>query len=170
MTMHRLIRILAGLPLAGCGGNEPSDSTARSGHDTGNSKRHDQRANHVGPDYGEGGDAAAEDQLEHEPAARALGSVAIGDTILGVSSAGRFESGSDVDVEVVVTGGPEPAAVRLWIGQQSGIGALKIKAHAHDDQFHGLVKVPAELANDAALWIEVESSDGKRESKSLALR
>ena len=68
-----------------------------------------------------------------------------------------------------LAGGEKPAAVRLWIGNESGDGALKTKADAHDDHYHAHVEAPTTLADDIAMWVEVEDANGERSKASIPL-
>jgi hypothetical protein len=52
---------------------------------------------------------------------------------------------------------------------ESGVGSLKAKANSHGDHFDGHVEVPEGLAAGAKLWLQVESSTGESEVKSLDL-
>lgn len=123
------------------------------------------------PDHGAGahenaqpGDAGDRAGDEH-----ALGTITIGGTTLEVTISGAIEPNGEVDADIVHTGGPAPAAVRLWIGEESGVGSLKTKADGHDDHFHGRAEVPPRVPAGAALWIEVESASGERASAPLSL-
>jgi len=77
---------------------------------------------------------------------------------------------AEVHLDIDHEAGPAPAAVRLWIGVESGKGSLRAKADGGDGRFHGHVEAPAKIGADTALWIEVEDADGNRTAGSLPLR
>lgn len=161
--------LAAGLALTvpGCGGSSSDDASSHSAddghdhseaghedHDHGPGEHDDHDHDHEGHDHGEG---------------RSLGSVAVGGTTLTVSMSGDLQPGAEVHVDLEHTGGPTPAAIRLWIGDEAGTGALKSKADGHDGHFEGHAEVPSDITG-ASLWIEVESASGERASGSLQLR
>lgn len=152
--------------LPGCGKSSSPNASSHSaddGHDHG-------EAGHEGHDHGPG----EHDDHDHEHDGhdhgeeRSLGSVVVGGTSLDVSISGDVEPGSEIHVDLEHTGGPAPAAIRLWIGDEAGTGALKSKADGHDDHFHGHAEAPSDISN-ALLWIEVEAADGTRSSASVPL-
>lgn len=104
----------------------------------------------------------------HEDGERALGTVSAGGTSLAVAIAGEVAPGAELHVELDVTEGATPVAVRLWAGQESGVGSLRAKADADGAHFHAHVEIPSDVSKDARLWIEVEAADGKRRAESLA--
>lgn len=155
------------LALPGCGESSSPDASSHSaddGHDHG-------EEGHEGHDHGPG----EHDDHDHEHDGhdhgeeRSLGTVDVGGSTLEVSISGDLEPGAEIHVDIEHTGGPAPAAIRLWIGDEAGTGALKSKADGHDDHFHGHAEAPTEL-DGASLWIEVEAADGTRTSSSLPLR
>jgi hypothetical protein len=163
-----LLGVIITLTLAGCSkeaassADETSTHAANDGHD----QDHDHEASdddHAHPDD-------ADDHGGHDHGAEsALGSVTIGGATLEVTISGAIEPNGEVHVDIVQTAGPTPAAVRLWIGEESGQGSLRTKADGHDNHFHGHTEVPSQTPDGAALWIEVESASGERTSASLPL-
>lgn len=101
-------------------------------------------------------------------AMRSLGTVEIASTVLAVSVSGTIAPSSEVHANFEVASGPVPSAVRFWIGDEAGTGAIKSKADGHDSHFHGHADAPASLEG-ASLWIEVETQDGQRHTASLPL-
>lgn len=145
------------LGLSGCGESPASDEQAHSAED-GHDHSKDSKEDHDHP---------TDDHDDHGEA-RSLGDVVIANTKLSVSIGGDLDPGAEVNIDLEHTGGPAPAAVRLWIGDEAGTGALKTKADGHDDHFHGHADVPESLAG-AALWIEIEAVDGSRTAASVPL-
>ena len=168
--MNDLTRLIAvsslasclALALPGCSESEspnPASHTADDGHD------HD----HEGHDHGPG-EHAEHDHDDHDHGeTRSLGTMDVEGTVLDVSMSGDLEPNAEIHVDLVHTGGPAPAAIRLWIGDEAGTGALKSKADGHDDHFHGQADAPGDITG-AALWIEVEAANGTRTSASVPLR
>lgn len=169
------VAIALSLSLPGCGeSSEPSAEThsADDGHDhDGDDHKGDDHAghdhdgdDHEGPDHDEG-DHEAHDHGEM----RSLGSVTIAGTTLVVSVSGDIAPSSEVHLDLEVESGPVPAAVRFWVGDEAGTGALKSKADAHDDHFHGQTEAPENI-DRASLWIEVETASGERQSAAVPLQ
>lgn len=169
LTKLLLASTIAGtLALGGCGsesGTPETDSHAdhddHEGHDHAEGE-HDDDDDHAGHNHGEDGhdDHAA----EHD-----LGSVTIAGTTLSVSMGGEIKPSAVLHLDIARTDGPEPAAIRVWIGDRSATGALKGKAMGSGGDYHADAEVPAELKPDAALWIELETADGRREAGSISI-
>ena len=168
--MNDLFKILAAasttvalsISLPGCGESSESKSaethTADDGHDhAGDSDDHE------GHDHAEG----EHDDHDHGEM-RSLGSVTIAGTKLAVSVSSDIRPSSEVHLDLEVESGPIPATVRFWIGDEAGTGALKSKADAHDDHFHGQTESPSTM-DGASLWIEIESVNGNRTVGSMPL-
>ncbi len=168
--MNDLFKILAAasttvalsISLPGCGESSESKSaethTADDGHD------------HAGDgDDHEGHDHAEGEHDDHDHGEmRSLGSVTIAGTKLAVSVSSDIRPSSEVHLDLEVESGPSPATVRFWIGDEAGTGALKSKADAHDDHFHGQTESPSTM-DGASLWIEIESVNGNRTVGSMPL-
>lgn len=167
--MNDLIKVLAvagtvialSVSLLGCGESSESKSaethSANDGHDHAGDGD-----DHKGHDHAEGehGDHGAE---------RNLGSVTIAGTTLRVSMGGEIEPSGTVHLDIERTDGPEPAAIRVWIGDEAGTGALKSKAMGSGGDYHADAEVPADVSLPTSLWIEVETADGIRESGSITI-
>ncbi len=155
------------LAMPGCG--EPSSPTSGERHsaDDGHDHAEGEQSDHQGHDHAEG------EQEEHVDNSHggitSLGKITIAGTTLAVSASDDIITSSEIDLDIDVEAGPIPAAVRCWIGDESGTGALKSKADGHGDHFHGQIEVPASLAG-ARLWIEVESASGERSLGSMTLK
>jgi hypothetical protein len=151
--------------LPGCGESSHSESaethSADDGHDHAG-----EGGEHEGHDHAEGEHDEHDDHDHGEM--RSLGSVTIVGTKLAVSVSSDIKPSSEVHLDLEVESGPIPAAVRFWIGDESGTGALKSKADAHDNHFHGHTEAPATLAG-ASLWIEVETASGERQAAAVPL-
>jgi hypothetical protein len=168
-----ILVVAINLSLIGC--TQDNRDNART---VGTAAQNDHEADdHDGHDHGD--DEYMHDDHAHEEGGvhmhadgdgESLGTLTIDDTTVGVVMMGEAKPGSAVDIEVIHTDGPVPAAVRMWIGVESGLGSLKIKAHTHGDHYHGVVEVPAELADSAALWIEIESPEGTRVATSIPIQ
>ena len=148
--------------LPGCGESSESNSaethTAVDGHDHAGDG-HD----HEGHDHAEG----EHDDHDHGEM-RSLGSVTIAGITLAVSVSGNIAPSSVMHLDLEVESGPIPAAVRFWIGDEAGMGALKSKADAHDNHFHGQTESPSTM-DGASLWIEIETASGERQTAAVSL-
>ena len=164
--LHRLSAIsalVACFGVLGCGEQpkEAADETvtpAVAGHDHGDSSH-----SHSQIQEGPQNDA-------HSGGFRLLGSVEIAGATLEISVSGDIAPNSELHVDVIQTAGPTLDAIRLWVGEKSGVGSLKSKADAHGRHFHGHVEAPLTLSMDSALWIEAQDADGERSSSSVSLR
>ena len=86
-----------------------------------------------------------------------------------VAVKGTLSPGAKIDVELAQTSGSPTMAIRLWVGNESGVGSAKTKSHSHGANHHAVPQAPNPLPENSALWIEVESAMGERESGSIAL-
>jgi|GEM_PF-1890236 len=164
---------LAGvLLIAGCEiESTPEGSVAHSegvGHDH-SGHNHDEDHNETG--HGEHDhDHDHEDGSHHEHGAeRSLGSVVFAGSTLSVSAGGEIRPNATIHVEIEHTAGRIPAAIRLWVGTESGENSLKSKASRSGGKYIAKAELPAELTHEDALWIEIETSDGERILGSIAL-
>lgn len=159
------VAIALSLSLPGCGeSSEPPAEThsADDGHD------HD-GDDHEGPDNDEGDHEAHDHDEDDHGKMRSLDSVTIAGTTLAVSVSSDIAPSSEVNLDLEVKSGPVPAAVRFWVGDEAGMGALKSKADAHDDHFHGQTEAPVNI-DGASLWIEVETASGERQAAAVPLQ
>ena len=139
------------LMLTGCG-------DSHEGHDHGN----EAHAEGDGHDHGaESGDTHG---TEHE-----LGAIEVAGSILHVSVGGEPSPNVTLHLDIELKSGPTPVAIRVWVGNETAAGSIKGKAIGSDGDYHADATCPAELTDDAALWIEIESADGTRTTGSLPL-
>ena len=160
----------ASLTLSGCG-NESGSSHAADQSEHSDHDGHDHNAEgHEDHDHDAEGhedhDHGDDDHGDHG-AERDLGSVTIAGTTLRVSMGGEIEPSAPVHLDIERTDGPEPAAIRVWIGDEAGTGALKSKAMGSGGDYHADAEAPADVSFPTFLWIEVETADGTRESGSI---
>lgn len=171
--MNDLIKMLAvagtaialSVSLPGCGESSESKSAKMHSADDGHDHAGD-GDDHEGHDHAEGEHGEHDDHDHGEM--RSLGSVTIAGTTLAVSVSSDIKPSSEVHLDLEVESGPIPAAVRFWIGDEAGTGALKSKADAHDDHFHGQTEALATMAG-ASLWIEIETASGERQTAAVSL-
>ncbi|MEM7227223.1 MAG: hypothetical protein AAF432_00265 [Planctomycetota bacterium] len=101
--------------------------------------------------------------------ATTLGSITIHESTFEVMLAGEVQPMEEVHLDVIHTDGPMPAAVRLWIGDSFGTGALKVKVEFDNNEAHVHVEAPVEILDNTAVWLETEDSSQNRSSKSIPL-
>lgn len=152
------------LALPGCG--ESSNPTQSDNHSPDDGHDHAE-GGHEDHDQAEGEHDEHEDDDHGEMTS--LGTVSIAGTTLTVSISSNIDPFSEVHVDIEVESGAIPTAVRLWVGDEAGTGALKSKADGHGNHFHGQTEAPASLT-DASLWVEVESASGERFLESMPLQ
>ena len=154
---------LSGLLLAGCGNEDP-----HAGHDHGPGSDHSHGPNgeHIdGSGHTETGDDA--EMKAHSDMGEPV-DITIAGSTFAVAIAGEAAAGTEVHVDIHLKDGDAPAAVRLWVGDEAGTGAMKSKADGSGGDYHGHVEVPADVAEGAMLWIEIETADGERHKTSTA--
>jgi len=148
--------------LSGCGTeSEAPDTDSHLDHD-----------NHEGHNHGEDGHEDhnhADDEPDAHGSEGELGSVTIAGTTLSVNLGGDLKPGAVMHLDIKTTDGPEPVAIRVWIGDKAATGALKGKATGSGGDYHAEAEAPAELMPDAAVWIEIVSAIGSRETGSISI-
>lgn len=97
---------------------------------------------------------------EHVLPAGDIGGYAVKPTLFG-----HVEAGGEGHVTLDISGGDAaPTAVRVWIGDEAGTGAVKKKFDVEKTDAgwsrHDHIEVPATLAEGSKLWVEIESADG----------
>ena len=100
---------------------------------------------------------------------RTTASMSLAGITLRVTMKGTLQPGAEIDVELVQNSGSPAIAIRLWVGNESGVGSAKTKSHSHGASHHAVPQAPNPLPVNSALWIEVESAMCERESCSIAL-
>ena len=142
--------LASALLLTGCGDGDSHDD-----HDDHEEyTEHDGHSDEYGHDHG----------TEH-----ALGEIEIAGSVLEVSVGGEPGPNVTLHIDIELKSGPTPNAIRAWFGDESATGSIKAKAIGSDGDYHADATYPAELPEDAALWIEIESADGTRTAGSLPL-
>ena len=92
-----------------------------------------------------------------------LGNVTLADgSTLAISIVGTKQSNALLQINIHHVSGPVPETIRVWIGSRSGEGAIKNKAHGHDDHWHAEATFPDVVTGRTMLWIEVPDADGNR--------
>lgn len=97
-----------------------------------------------------------------------LGTAVVGDATFALDATGPATAGEVVTLNVRLTDGSMPDTIRLWYGRESGVGSMKSKGDAHGDHFHADVEIPGEDIENAALWLEVVSSEGSKATQSVS--
>jgi len=166
--------IVAVASIAGCGSEtESKPATTQVEHADDDGHDHD-----AGDDHGHGADDDHDDHDDHDGEAHddhghgatdSLGTVEIAGTTLSASVFGDVKPGAVLHIDIKHVSGPMPAAVRLWIGDESGEGSLKSKAGGSGGEYHGDAEVPASVTPATALWLEIESASGERSIGSISL-
>lgn len=150
-TTLLLSAVLTGsLALSGCGRKDDHANTdTHAGHDHGeHGHTHDEQGGHT-------------DHADHG-AERSLGSVEIAGSTFAIKTDSDLEPGASLHLHIDRAGGPVPAAVRLWVGEESGTGSVKSKADESDGGYHAEAEVPDTVDENTALWIEVETESGEK--------
>ena len=150
------------LTMSGCGSESQStDTESHTGHDE-----------HEGHDHGEDGlhdhVHAAGSHGDHGDKID-LGMVTIAGTTLRAYTGGVIEPSSVVRLDVLREDGPEPVAVRVWIGDEAATATRKSKAMGDSVDYHAEVEVPSELNPESSIWIEIETADGDRVAAAIPI-
>ena len=88
-------------------------------------------------------------------------SLSIAGITLDINVQGSYTPGTEYHIEMALVNGKQGATVRLWIGDETGVGSMKTKADSHGDHYHAHVLAPIKLGFQTALWIEVQATDGQ---------
>ena len=97
-------------------------------------------------------------------------SLSLANVTLNIAGQGTLKPMSQYRFNIGLVAGTPGAIVRLWIGEESGVGSVKSKANGHGDHYHASAIVPKEVNEKTALWIEVQSVTGERETARIALQ
>ncbi len=95
--------------------------------------------------------------------------VKIGGITFHVKVAGTLKPNAALDVSIAQAGGARPAAIRVWVGVESGVGSIKTKTHSHGSTYHAHATAPATIPANCAVWIEVQAANGNRSAGSVVL-
>lgn len=87
-----------------------------------------------------------------------------------VAVRGSIASNAMLDVSIIQTSGTPTAAIRVWVGDESGVGSIKTRMHSHGARSHARPQAPSSLPENSALWIEVQGADGSSESGSIVVQ
>lgn len=147
--------IAAGLTLTACEQSEPADDHS---HAAGDDHTHA-----PGDEHDHADDTG--DHEEGEP--HDLGAATISGFDVQVTRYGDIAAGAETSVNISVSGEPQPAAIRVWIGTEDARGSLKARAEVEGDHYHAHVEAPDPLPQGAAVWVEVESAEGARQAASF---
>lgn len=96
----------------------------------------------------------------------ALGTHPIGEYEVRASrDAGAIVPGGDAPIDVWLTGDiSKVAAVRFWIGSESGMESIKARADIENksepNHWHTHAEVPKPLPEGSRLWVEIETDSG----------
>lgn len=142
--------VLSALLVCGCGGHKEKESGTHT-HADGTVHKDDEPHE---PQAGEGEHA-------HEGETYALGKLSLGGATFDVTAMGELHADDELHVELERTAGPVPTSVRLWVGPESGEGALKAKAELHEAHFETHVELPSDIKSKPKLWVEVEAGGAK---------
>ena len=88
-----------------------------------------------------------------------------------VTVKGLIAPNAVTDVSIVQTSRtPAAATIRVWVGDESGVGSMKIKVHSHGARSHARPQAPSTLPENSAIWIEVQLADGTFDSGSIVIQ
>ena len=96
--------------------------------------------------------------------------ISLAGVTLKVHTKGIMEPGAQYQMSFGLVDSEPGAIIRLWIGNESREGSLVFKAHSHGDHYHGAAEVPDEVNEQTALWLEVQSVSGEKETGSIPLQ
>lgn len=98
-----------------------------------------------------------------------LGTTKIGAYDVEVLQEGEVEAGKEATFQLRIKGEPEPTAVRVWVGIETGRGSAKGKAHKHGEKMEVHCEVPDPMPADAQCWVELEIN-GEKSSGGFKLK
>ena len=93
-------------------------------------------------------------EIKNDSTAQNTHTLMVAGITLEVNIKGSIAPNAMLDVSLVETSGGRASAIRLWIGDETGVGSVKIRVHSHGSSSHAHVQSPATLLADSALWIE----------------
>ncbi len=90
-----------------------------------------------------------------------LGSINLGETTFALVLHGTIEAGQSTVLDVTITEGNAPSALRAWVGSKNGRGSVKALLEADKDgTYHAHMEVPEELAQESAIWLSATTDEG----------
>jgi len=93
-----------------------------------------------------------------------VNTVTLAGITLQVTVKGVIAPKAMIDISLLQTAGGSASAIRVWVGDESGVGSLKIKTHSHGASSHAQAQAPATLPANSAVWVEVQTPSGGKES------
>jgi hypothetical protein len=114
---------------------------------------------------------AEEKPAEHKHEAgkgHKLGEVTLNGTTFTVELEGHLKAGEECEVKLTPKGAIPAGVLRGWIGDESGKGSVKGKAHNEDGALCVHAEAPKPIPADAKIWLELDV-DGNKSKASLAL-
>lgn len=145
-----LAPVIAGtLILSGCGSETTPTETDQHSDDDGHDHANEVKDSH---------------DSDHD-----LGEIEVAGVVLKVSLGGEPKPNATLHLDLEHQGGPTPVAIRVWIGNETATGSIKGRASGSGGDYHADAVCPAELKQDDALWVEVESADGTRAAVPLPI-
>jgi hypothetical protein len=107
----------------------------------------------------------------HEGARQELGTTETAGLKVTATQVGAVAAGKEGIFEVALPKGTKaPKAIRVWVGAPTGEGSVKTKAENDGEDWEAHVEVPAKLAPDARLWVEVQPESGNRAKASFEIK
>ena len=107
---------------------------------------------------------------EHKGEKKDLGKKEIAGYTVQVSQVGEVKAGEEAVFVITLSGGGgKPKAIRGWVGVESGERSIKSKAHDEEKEYHLHHEVSKPMPAKSMLWVEVETSAGKKKG-SFALK
>lgn len=107
---------------------------------------------------------------EHKGEKKHLGKKEIGGYTVQVAQVGDVKAGEEAVFVITLSGGSgKPKAIRGWVGVESGERSIKSKAEDEKKEYHLHHEVSKPMPAKSMLWIEVETSSGKKKG-SFALK
>jgi len=109
-------------------------------------------------------DSTEQDTTELDSNQQYKQTVTLAGITLEITVQGTISPNATLDVSLLQTAGGHASAIRLWVGDESGVGSVKTKTHSHGSAAHAHVQAPATLPADTAVWVEVQTPSGAKES------
>lgn len=107
---------------------------------------------------------------EHKGEKKDLGKKEIGGYTVQVAQVGDVKAGEEAVFVITLSGGSgKPKAIRGWVGVESGERSIKSKAEDEEKEYHLHHEVSKPMPAKSMLWVEVETSAGKKKG-SFALK
>ena len=166
--IYIILPTLLTIALFGCEGNQesvakPVQETPETHNESVHTESHAEEAHTDGHDN-------AGHTHSHEESGKTTYELTLANVALEVRYRGDGTPGSELDVSLRSVGGDRPATIRVWVGVESGKGSRKTKVHSHGATYHAHAHVPSNLPEGSALWIEVQTVNGEKESGSIDLQ